>query len=76
MGGWEGRSERGSLVRREDGLLFPPPHEASGASPLSQPPRTISLQMALSAMAFGGGAAGAHGQRPVPRTRGELTRLL
>uniref|UniRef100_A0A4X1VY77 SFR19-like C-terminal domain-containing protein n=1 Tax=Sus scrofa TaxID=9823 RepID=A0A4X1VY77_PIG len=34
------------------------------------------ILMALGVMAFDGGAAGAHGQSPVPRNQGGLTRLL
>uniref|UniRef100_A0A8C9NZ17 SFR19-like C-terminal domain-containing protein n=1 Tax=Spermophilus dauricus TaxID=99837 RepID=A0A8C9NZ17_SPEDA len=34
------------------------------------------ILMVLGVMAFDGGAAGAHGQSPVPRSQGELTRLL
>ena len=65
------------------------PCQEGGWDPLSSAPRdlciwfsvpkspcTTSLQMALSGTAFDGGAAGAHGQRPVPRTQGEQTPLL
>lgn len=34
------------------------------------------IKMAPGVMAFGGGAAGAHGQSPVPRSLGGLTQLL
>lgn len=34
------------------------------------------IKMALGVVAFDGGAAGAHGQSPVPRNQGVLTRLL
>lgn len=34
------------------------------------------IKMVLGVMAFDGGAAGAHGQSPVPRNQGELTQLL
>lgn len=62
--------------KKEGGLLFPPPHKTSATSPLSSVPMHISLQMALGVTAFDGGAAGARGQSPVPRSQGELTRLL
>lgn len=34
------------------------------------------IKMALGVMAFDGGAAGVHGQSPVPRNQGGLTQLL
>lgn len=44
--------------------------------PCVQSPMQISLQMAPGVTAFDGGAAGAHGQSPVPRSQGGPTRLL
>lgn len=62
--------------KKEGGLLFPLPPKVSATSPLSPVPTHIFLQMAPGVTAFDGGAAGAHGQSPVPRSQGELTRLL
>lgn len=73
-----GRASRSlvPLTKSRANSSFPCPTKSLQLVPFFQSPMQISLQMAPGVMAFGGGAAGAHGQSPVPRSLGGLTQLL
>lgn len=74
------RVKIGAMVRRTETLRFLLlPLSCGPFSRLWEVPcRGICrmIKMALGVMAFDGGAAGAHGQSPVPRNQEELIQLL